>query len=816
MVSKRQLLRLRSDSSARHRRGLSKLKFETLDERLFLTAVPGVEVREAQTVTGSSVGASFVNVPGLSTPSMVIDSSNPVRLSASLNLRNTSTGPVQVEARFVRDGGGTLGPTQRFWLEPRDAHYPGTGGSDSHIQLEDFVSVPSGSHTFQLQVRESSGNGALFEFSNSATQSINAMEVNSIPGVGPGAEVREAQTVTGSSVGASFVNVPGLSTPSMVIDSSNPVRLSASLNLRNTSTGPVQVEARFVRDGGGTLGPTQRFWLEPRDAHYPGTGGSDSHIQLEDFVSVPSGSHTFQLQVRESSGNGALFEFSNSATQSINAMEVNSIPGVGPGAEVREAQTVTGSSVGASFVNVPGLSTPSMVIDSSNPVRLSASLNLRNTSTGPVQVEARFVRDGGGTLGPTQRFWLEPRDAHYPGTGGSDSHIQLEDFVSVPSGSHTFQLQVRESSGNGALFEFSNSATQSINAVEFLTRPDPKIEFSQSGYFVNESGSPFGLPVTLVRSGNTAVTSQVLVGLSNGTASGGAGGGPVTDFNSNPILVTFLPNQTSNTVVVPITQDNVVETDETVHLSLVSAVSNASFGPINSATLQILDDDTATFTIDDVSVNEAAGTLDFTLALSNPIDSAADLEVSFTDGSTIAGDFDHTTQTVNFPALNNANQTVSVPITNDNIVELTENFTASLAVGTATPLGARSVNTTDSGSGEILDNDTATFTIDDVSVNEAAGTLDFTLALSNPIDSAADLEVSFTDGSTIAGDFDHTTQTVNFPALNNANQTVSVPITNDNIVELTENFTASLAVGAATPFGAQCRHQRYRYWRDPG
>ena len=61
------------------------------------------------------------------------------------------------------------------------------------------------------------------------------------------------------------------------------------------------------------------------------------------------------------------------------------------------------------------------------------------------------------------------------------------------------------------------------------------------------------------------------------------------------------------------------------------------------------------------------------------------------------------------------------------------------------------------------------------------------------------MDVSFADVSTEAGDFDHTTQTVSFAAEDTANKTVSVPITDDNLVEFTESFTASLAINAGTP-----------------
>jgi hypothetical protein len=73
-----------------------------------------------------------------------------------------------------------------------------------------------------------------------------------------------------------------------------------------------------------------------------------------------------------------------------------------------------------------------------------------------------------------------------------------------------------------------------------------------------------------------------------------------------------------------------------------------------------------------------------------------------------------------------------VAITDDNIVEATESFLASLALDATTPLTGYSTTLSDTGTGTITDNDTATFTINDVTVNEAAGTLTFTVSLSTP------------------------------------------------------------------------------------
>src|SRR5437899_554538 len=87
------------------------------------------------------------------------------------------------------------------------------------------------------------------------------------------------------------------------------------------------------------------------------------------------------------------------------------------------------------------------------------------------------------------------------------------------------------------------------------------------------------------------------------------------------------------------------------------------------------------------------------------------------------------------------------------------------------------------GTGTITDNDTSTYTIDNLTKREA----DDSMPLSFPTRRSSDLEtkvnVSFADVSTSAGDFAHATQQVTFAANSTTAQTVTVTITDDNIVE---------------------------------
>jgi hypothetical protein len=91
------------------------------------------------------------------------------------------------------------------------------------------------------------------------------------------------------------------------------------------------------------------------------------------------------------------------------------------------------------------------------------------------------------------------------------------------------------------------------------------------------------------------------------------------------------------------------------------------------------------FAINDVTVDESDGTLEFTVSLSSPLSVNVDVDVSFTDNETDASDFDHAIKTVTFLA-GETEKIVSVPITDDSITELSETFTASLSLETETDL----------------------------------------------------------------------------------------------------------------------------------
>jgi hypothetical protein len=116
------------------------------------------------------------------------------------------------------------------------------------------------------------------------------------------------------------------------------------------------------------------------------------------------------------------------------------------------------------------------------------------------------------------------------------------------------------------------------------------IAFSNSQFSVNENGTPI-TQVTLTRTGGSTGAVSATLNLTDGTA--WAWGTP-NDYNNAPLTVNFADGETSKTVIIPITNDNLIETSETINLTLADPTNGATIGTQNSAILTIVDNETFT------------------------------------------------------------------------------------------------------------------------------------------------------------------------------------------------------------------------------
>jgi hypothetical protein len=258
----------------------------------------------------------------------------------------------------------------------------------------------------------------------------------------------------------------------------------------------------------------------------------------------------------------------------------------------------------------------------------------------------------------------------------------------------------------------------------------PELNISDANLTEGTGGST-NLQFTVTRS-QTNTASSVNFGTVNGTASSLTG-----DFTATAGLVNFTANGASSmTVNVSIQGDNIVEATEQFQIALSNAIG-ATIGD-GTGVGTITDNDTATYTIEGVTVNEADGTLIFSVATTNPVDIPVSIDVGYSDLSTLVDDFDHSGDTATFPALSTASQQVTVAITNDLLSEGTETFLAGMAFNSATTaiLNGRSVVATDTANGTIVDNDidlvlTQTESIDPVLAGSGTGNLTYIVTVEN-------------------------------------------------------------------------------------
>lgn len=273
-----------------------------------------------------------------------------------------------------------------------------------------------------------------------------------------------------------------------------------------------------------------------------------------------------------------------------------------------------------------------------------------------------------------------------------------------------------------------------------------------------------------------------------------------TDFTPTSGTLTFTPGGgLTRVVTVPITRDSIDEDDETFVVDLSSPVGLSIIDGQGLGTIQ--DDDTATLSVANLSQLEGTGgatNFTFTASLSTSASTPRTFVVSTSDGSAAApGDYTAImlpqNQTITFaPGI--TTQTFDVSVVGDALVEGDETFNVQLQPPQVQNPAATAVGT-------ILNDDVSReLTINDASVIEGTGAgitnVVFTVGLSAAPAVGQDVTVNYAtaSGSALSGaDFTATTGTLTFTSGGALTQTISVPVTRDNIDENDETFAITLS-----------------------
>jgi VCBS repeat-containing protein len=371
--------------------------------------------------------------------------------------------------------------------------------------------------------------------------------------------------------------------------------------------------------------------------------------------------------------------------------------------------------------------------------------------------------------------------------------------ITVPAGVTSFTVTVPTT--NDVLDEANetyNISVGGVSAVGTITDNDPTPSLAITGpVTINENAGTATYTVTLSAASGQTVT--VNYSTTAGTATAGS------DYTTTTGTLTFTPGTTSLTFTVPILEDALDEAGET-YTATISAPSNATIGTA-SVTTSITDNDpTPSLAVGDVTVNESAGTMTFTVTLSAASGQTVTVNYATADGTAVAGS-DYTAQsgTLTF-APGVTTQTITVPIINDTIDELAELFFVNLASPTnATISDAQAIST-------IVDNDNAP-TISTVSAaTQTEGTaLVHTVTLSNASSVATTFAYSLGGGTATSGvDYDAGATFSNGVTLSGGvlivpagvtSFTVTVPSIQDTIDEVGAAETYNLTVGGVTGVG---------------
>ncbi|MDE5420216.1 HYR domain-containing protein, partial [Labilibaculum sp. DW002] len=274
-----------------------------------------------------------------------------------------------------------------------------------------------------------------------------------------------------------------------------------------------------------------------------------------------------------------------------------------------------------------------------------------------------------------------------------------------------------------------------------------------------------------------------------------------SDFTAQSVVeYTIQPGNLSVNIPVVVIGDLINEPQEafTGKIAIVNKNGQQITIGTDTATGTINDNDAAIVSITGFTVDEATGTADFTIALNRSVQNAISVDFETADGTAIAGS-DYTavsTTTLNFGAANANSQTVTVTIDNDDVVEPLETIIGRLSnlVNNSQDVSLIGGGASSDATGTITDNDVATLAIDDISVNESAGTATFTVTQTGTVQNAYTVDFA-TANSTAVEPSDYTaisTTTFTFGDANSTAQTIVVDIIENAIAEPEEEYNINL------------------------
>ncbi|MDM8561565.1 Calx-beta domain-containing protein [Candidatus Parabeggiatoa sp. HSG14] len=337
-----------------------------------------------------------------------------------------------------------------------------------------------------------------------------------------------------------------------------------------------------------------------------------------------------------------------------------------------------------------------------------------------------------------------------------------------------------------------------IDALNAVNMARQTLQFSAANYSVNENGNSITINVT--RTGGSYGIVNVDYATADGTATAGS------DYTSTSGTLTWNDGDTADkTFTVNITNENDIESDETITLNLSNA-TGVCLEPNNPATLTVVNDDpsvvpgTLQFSTTAYSVSENGVSITISVTRTGGGDGAISVDYATSDGSATTADSDYTSvsDTLNWIDAETTDKTFIVNITNDSNFEGDENFQITLS----NPTGGAGLGTSNPATVTITNDDppppspgTLQFSTTAYNVSENGTSLTIAVTRTGGSDGAISVDYATSDGlaTTADSDYSSVSNTLNWIDTETTDKTFIINITDDSNFEGDENFQITLS-----------------------
>jgi len=370
---------------------------------------------------------------------------------------------------------------------------------------------------------------------------------------------------------------------------------------------------------------------------------------------------------------------------------------------------------------------------------------------------------------------------------GNGSFSDINSPTATFTGTLGITYTLRWTISNGACTNSSDDVE-----VEFFNNAAFTVTESAASTSVDEGGTTDSFTVVL----DSQPSSDVVIKVTSENTS---------EVTADKTSLTFTSANwnTPQTVTVTGVDDSKVDADKSVDITLSIDDDNSddNYDAEADQTVSVTNENTttATVTIANVNADEDDGTVTITLSIDNAVEGGFTVDVSTSDGTATTTDGDYTAltaQTVTFAGIAGETQDVDITLGVDSKLEANENFTVAMSSLNPASAASADIDILDQSTITIVNDDTASVTIEDADGNEDDGAITLTATLDNPVQGGFTVDVSTVDGTATIANNDYTAvtgQTLTFLGTAGEQKTFTVTPTVDAVAEGDEILSVSMS-----------------------